>query len=49
MKQIDTGLTSEVWAVDDNGKTFRLGPNRKWTDMDFSLSHVSVGGSGKLI
>ena len=26
IKQIDTGMTSEVWAVDENGETFRLGP-----------------------
>ena len=49
MKQIDAGMTSEVWAVDKNGKTFRLGSNKEWKNMNFQLNHVSAGGSGKSI
>jgi hypothetical protein len=47
MKQIDTGMTSDVWAVGENGATFRLGPDRQWENANFPLSHVSAGGSGK--
>ena len=47
MKQIDTGMTSDVWAVGENGATFRLGPDRQWKNANFPLSHVSAGGSGK--
>jgi hypothetical protein len=49
MKQIDTGMTSKVWAVDDNGETFSLGSDQKWKKMNFRLSHVSAGGSGKFV
>ena len=47
MEQIDTGMTNEVWAVNKNGETFRLGPEREWKNMNFQLSHVSAGESGK--
>jgi hypothetical protein len=49
MKQIDTGLTSEVWAVNDNEDVFRLKPDKTWEKMEGKMKHVTAGESGNIL
>ena len=46
MKQIDTGLTSEVWAVDHDDNIYRLKPEKTWENIQGKLKHVTAGASG---
>lgn len=50
MKQIDTGLTSDVFALSERGEVYSLDANKKWKEIDrkgISFTYVSVGGSGE--
>ena len=47
MKQIDTGLTSEVWAVDHDDNIYRLKPEKTWENIQGKLKYVTAGASGR--
>jgi hypothetical protein len=49
MKQIDTGMTSEVWAVNHNDDVFRLKPDKTWENIEGKIKHVTAGESGIII
>ena len=49
MKQIDTGLTNEVWAVNDNENVFRLKPDKTWEKIEGKMKHVTAGESGNIL
>ncbi len=46
MKQIDTGMTSEVWAINQNNDVFRLKPDKTWENIEGKMKHVTAGESG---
>ena len=49
MKQIDTGMTSEVWAIDHNNDVFRLKPDKTWENIEGKMKHVTAGESGSIV
>ena len=46
MKQIDTGMTNEVWAIDCNNNIYRLNNEKTWENIQGKLKQVTVGESG---
>ena len=46
LKQIDHGLTPEVWGVNAANLIFRINEDKKWIRIAGSLKHVTTGEAG---